>query len=490
MTTADSFSAYEFTPSSYLRALSVYLQGWNRNGTRKPFARVNTFGPPGVGKTEMHVQLAKRWKRRLVTLHLSQKSPHDIQGIPVVGKDGTIQWFTTSYFPQQEIHRGVTGSVKYTLKFKYAEHLIVRIVDEQTGEEVGVFGDGQRYDLGLSDLNLINASVHINSNLVNIDLAPTDHTYTIFIEDACMFFLDDLTAASKSTTKAALQLLNDYRVGEYDVPFSCPLMGASNHEGHSSYIEPMSAAVANRLIHIHLKASIKDSLAHWIAIGVHPYLIGFFLYQQNQPTGEQLLYLFDKASMRNGRLGWRSPRAWERMAEQLQACLDEDTRIKQEPTYTSSTTLCTPSMIVGAVGEEGARAFNNYLALFAQMPNVDDILSGKIIQMDPALKNDPAYQSGVAVILAGAMKRYYDDLYLEGEDFVDQDQKWQDAVKYLFKFTGAEMRKEMGSMLFHMLNHAYEVPIVSFRATPPLPEVETWLTKYLPLARRVAKGKI
>lgn len=78
-------------------------------------------------------------------------------------------------------------------------------------------------------------------------------------EPYCLF-LDELNACSHEVQKAFYSLINDRRIGEFMLPEGSIVIGAGNRAQDSAIVKPMSSALMNRLIHVHLKVSHRDWL--------------------------------------------------------------------------------------------------------------------------------------------------------------------------------------------------------------------------------------
>jgi hypothetical protein len=92
-------------------------------------------------------------------------------------------------------------------------------------------------------------------------------------EPYCLF-LDELNAASADVQKAFYSLILDRRIGSYTLPPGSVVIGAGNRASDNALARPMSSALINRLVHVHLRASATDWL-EWAGVhGVHPWITG------------------------------------------------------------------------------------------------------------------------------------------------------------------------------------------------------------------------
>lgn len=79
-------------------------------------------------------------------------------------------------------------------------------------------------------------------------------------EPYCLF-LDELNACSHEVQKAFYSLIHERRIGEYHLPAGSIVIGAGNRVSDNAIVKPMSSALLNRMIHVHLNASHRDWLS-------------------------------------------------------------------------------------------------------------------------------------------------------------------------------------------------------------------------------------
>jgi hypothetical protein len=82
-------------------------------------------------------------------------------------------------------------------------------------------------------------------------------------------FLDELNACSHEVQKAFYSLIHERRVGEYTLPEGSIVIGAGNRAQDSAIVKPMSSALLNRMVHVHLKVSHRDWLEWAGEQGIH-----------------------------------------------------------------------------------------------------------------------------------------------------------------------------------------------------------------------------
>ncbi|RRD46489.1 AAA family ATPase [Tessaracoccus sp. OH4464_COT-324] len=93
-------------------------------------------------------------------------------------------------------------------------------------------------------------------------------------EPYCLF-LDELNACSQDVQKAFYSLIHDRRIGEYSLPEGSIVVGAGNRAQDSAIVKPMSSALMNRMVHVHLRVSASEWLDWATGAGLHPLVIEY-----------------------------------------------------------------------------------------------------------------------------------------------------------------------------------------------------------------------
>ena len=73
-------------------------------------------------------------------------------------------------------------------------------------------------------------------------------------EPYCLF-LDELNACSQEVQMAFYSLIQEHRIGEYELPKGSIVVAAGNRAQDSAIVKSMSSALINRMIHVQLKVS-------------------------------------------------------------------------------------------------------------------------------------------------------------------------------------------------------------------------------------------
>jgi hypothetical protein len=178
-----------------------------------------------------------------------------------------------------------------------------------------------------------------------------------------LVFLDELPQAEQAVQKGCFQLINDRRVGEYELPHDCVVLAAGNRTEDRAGANRTNTALNNRLLHLDVEVDVDDWQAWAAANAVCPEVRAFVRFK---PT---LLFKFDpKENPRE----FPSPRSWSFVSRVLPSAPKDLVR----------------DVVSGAVGEGPAVEFAGFLALYQQLPDIDAVLrtpSTASIPTEPAV---------------------------------------------------------------------------------------------------------
>lgn len=171
-----------------------------------------------------------------------------------------------------------------------------------------------------------------------------------------VLFLDEMNSAAPSVQAAAYQLVLNGRVGKYVLPKNVVIVAAGNRESDKGVTYRMPMPLANRFLHLEMRADF-DCWQQWaITHGVNEEVVGYLM------RNKQDMYDFDaKSSSRS----FPTPRSWVFISDLLNKAADED----QDTLY---------ALTAGAIGEGLASKFGAHRKFVAQLPDPAEILSGKV----------------------------------------------------------------------------------------------------------------
>lgn len=169
-----------------------------------------------------------------------------------------------------------------------------------------------------------------------------------------LLFLDELSAAPQSVQAAAYQLILDRCIGEHRLPENCIVLAAGNRVTDKSVAFKMPKALANRFLHIEITENFRAWKEWAIRNGIHEKILGFLSFRPHA------LMEFDSGS---DDLAFATPRSWE-MVSNLLHC----TKGNIEEMY---------PLIAGIIGSGAATEFRTWAEVYQDLPNIEDIFSGK-----------------------------------------------------------------------------------------------------------------
>jgi hypothetical protein len=173
-----------------------------------------------------------------------------------------------------------------------------------------------------------------------------------------VLFMDEMNSAAPSVQAAAYQLILNRRIGKYRLPDNVVMVAAGNRESDKGVTYRMPTPLANRFIHQEMKVDFASWQEWAVTNAIHKDVVGYLTF------AKQDLYDFDaKSSSRS----FATPRTWTFVSQLLEE--DEDT-----DTLTN--------LIAGTVGEGLAVKFMQHRKVAARMPRPEDILSGKVKDLD------------------------------------------------------------------------------------------------------------
>jgi len=141
----------------------------------------------------------------------------------------------------------------------------------------------------------------------------------------------------------AQQLILDRRVGSYAVPPGWFIWAAGNRDEDRAAVFEMPAPLANRFLHIEVAPDFENFKSYALATNLHEHIVAFLSFRP------ALLHKNDPLQP-----AWPSPRSWV-MAGTLHAIgLD----------------------VTAAIGAPAASEFNAFVALYRELPDLEQILSG------------------------------------------------------------------------------------------------------------------
>ena len=174
-----------------------------------------------------------------------------------------------------------------------------------------------------------------------------------------VLFMDEMNSAPPAVQAAAYQLVLNRRIGRYVLPDNVVMIAAGNRESDKGVTYRMPTPLANRFVHVEMRADFAAWQEWAVRNGEHKDVVGYISF------AKQDLYDFDAKSVSRS---FATPRSWHFVSELLK---DEDI---DETTATD--------LIAGTVGEGLAVKFMAHRKISGRLPRPEDILSGKETSLD------------------------------------------------------------------------------------------------------------
>jgi len=232
------------------------------------------------------------------------------------------------------------------------------VVDGITNEMSGIMYDLR---LGQMDPTDLRGMPYYNKETGMMDWAPPIDLPTPEIAaqyPIVVLFLDEMNAAPASVQAAAYQLILNRRIGKYVLPDNVVVIAAGNRESDKGVTYRMPTPLANRFIHIEMRADFEAWLDWAVNNNIHEDVVGYLSF------AKQDLYDFDAKSASRA---FATPRSWSFVSELLDEPMEETTAT---------------DLVAGAIGEGLAVKFQAHRKIAGKLPIPGDVLSGKVTELE------------------------------------------------------------------------------------------------------------
>lgn len=453
----SSENPFVVSPSSLIPLVDHLTSRLNYAGRDKMMTAPFIWGAPGIGKTEIVRTIADARKSRIVALHLPQFDPTDIKGIPVRMDDGTIRWMPSSYLPQQHTMYcdNVAGSdvgVDAAFKWEYAEDVAVYIFDRK-GKEISRYNDPTLPNSGPGKFDVRNEG---RSWKVSVTELPKD-AYKVVVEDKAIIFLDELSSADPSTQNAALQLVLDRRVGEYDVPHCVPVIAAGNRESDGAFVQALSHPLCNRFAHITLVPNADDWIDWAVFNKLPPEIIGFIKWEP------KALFDYKPDTLADGQYGFPTPRSNTFLAEQyapIEHFMTMVPRAKDEEDRRRRAEHLRMVLFAGIIGKAYASKFIGFLQVMHDLPSPHDVMAGIATDLGD-VERSKAF--GLLYGLVYNLENVFINHYDRNRPVNDQPEEWTTPRDNIIKFISDNFDSESASWAMAVLFQQTDINPPSLR---------------------------
>lgn len=237
-----------------------------------------------------------------------------------------------------------------------------------------------------------------------------------------ILFLDEMNSAPPAVQAAAYQLILNRRVGTYKLPDNVYIVAAGNRESDKGVTYSMPSPLANRFVHLEMRADFDDWLEWSTDQKIHKDVVGFLSVFKND------LYDFDP-KMRSR--SFATPRSWTFVSELLDDDLDHDTLT---------------NLVSGSVGDGLAIKFMAHRKHSSKLPNPSDILTGKVTHAET---KEISAMYALAIALCYELK--------DSDEKNDPD--FSKKMNYFFRFGMDNFETELVVMAVRLAMTQYNLPV-------------------------------
>jgi hypothetical protein len=192
-----------------------------------------------------------------------------------------------------------------------------------------------------------------------------------------ILFFDEITAAERRLQASAYSILQERRIGAYELPDGWFVVAAGNGAEHGAISHEMGSALADRLIHFKVTATPKAWLAWAGENDIAPEVMAFIQCRQDYLEGCE-------TRVKDDQLIGPSPRGWHRVSTIIKAIKNKDVL---------------RNVIPGIIGEVAAAEFFLVLEELDSMVKVESLLKAKPEDRAKMLPKTIAGLYGVAYAL-------------------------------------------------------------------------------------------
>lgn len=190
-----------------------------------------------------------------------------------------------------------------------------------------------------------------------------------------ILFFDELNTAPVAVQNAALQIILDRRCGTHKLGDGWYIVAAGNKGSHRALVNPLSAPLCNRFAMVDYVPTVESWTRWAVKNGMNEDVVAFLnfsgSYLCTEPTDEYT--------------NFASPRAWERVSTFIAAGISD------------------VESITSLVGRGSAVAFKAFQDEIKDMPNIDDLIAGKVKFEHQSKRISVSY--AVATTIAGRLIR-------------------------------------------------------------------------------------
>jgi len=224
------------------------------------------------------------------------------------------------------------------------------------------------------------------------DIIPTKEFCSLY--KLVILFLDELSNANTMVQQACYQLINERRLGEFELADNVVIIAAGNRQTDNGGSFKVLSPLANRFLHLHMRVDANLWIDHAMDNGFHPSVIGFitaFKADLNTPDVSKV------------GLAFPTPRTVERVSKMLMLETTNGYGVKSAP---SEKVL--GNLVAGLCGDGWSAKFMAHYKQSFGLPEPEKVLDGTITTFAPDTPDETSVRYGFVVSLVQALSTIHE----------------------------------------------------------------------------------
>ena len=174
-----------------------------------------------------------------------------------------------------------------------------------------------------------------------------------------LVLIDELADIPLHEQSGFYQLFLERRVGDYVLPDSCDVVGATNDETHGACANPLSSAIKTRVAAVHVQPDVDQSVKYAVDNGWNPRVVAFIKAQPDCLLG------FDKDDFAGG----CTPRGLEQLSNLENESMPEEA-------------ILVDALCQGHIGKDFGMRYSIFRSL--KVPSVEEVFNNPATATIPA----------------------------------------------------------------------------------------------------------
>lgn len=424
------------------------------------------WGPPGVGKSEITLELANELGIAFCDVRLSQREPTDVRGVPVPVKENGetvgVVWIAPSEFPldiDQTFYRDVEA-IDQTISFKRLNPLATNGYHHVPNPQVTARSLDRKLEAIVANVGPTEFTVQLVDKVaaeavraagggVTELLALEAHAgrieYRVQGEARAILAFEEMNSAQPTVLAACYQIINDRIVADMRLNDHILMCAMGNREDDRGVAFKMPEPLLNRMFHYNVTHSAKDWL-HWALDAQQDASVIAFLQRFEDK-------LFDHKPG-SGAKGFATPRSWTRVSKVLKTLLDNPALVLSEKQLRAT--------VYGGVGDGVGAEFFEFRKIGEKLPTADDVLSGRVTHLTEVHDDRTAIGYLMTNSLLFSLRNEDADLQQRGIDETSTNKErkdWYGKVDNYIQFAISNFKPDVNIMGVRTALQTHNLPI-------------------------------